>query len=164
MKVESVARVIRALNGAGVEYLVVGGLAVNAWNFVRPTKDMDLVIRLTETNLKCAFAALSDLGYLRTQHVTAEEMANPAKRREWRESKGMVCLKLWSDRFPDLPIDVFIEEPFDFNREKARAMPHTLSGEKVPVVTLGTLLRMKRAAGRSRDLEDVRALGDLYNL
>ncbi len=37
-------------------------------------------------------------------------------------------------------------------------------GIEAPVVTLGALLRMKQAAGRPQDLEDIRALTDLYGL
>ena len=38
--------IVRALNTAAVEYLIVGGLAVNAQGFVRSTRDVDLVLKL----------------------------------------------------------------------------------------------------------------------
>lgn len=156
---------VKALNESSVEYLVVGGLAVNAWNFVRPTKDVDLVIRLRQDNLERALSALTKIGYRPFQPVTAQEMADPETRRIWRETKGMLVLKMWSDAHRDTPLDVFIEEPFDFNREYARAKPHELAaGLEVRVVTLGTLLKMKEQAGRPHDLEDIRMLRDLYNL
>ena len=44
MEVRSVEAILRALNAAEVEYLIVGGLAVNAHGFVRLTRDVDLVL------------------------------------------------------------------------------------------------------------------------
>jgi len=44
MEVRSVEAIVRALNTAEVEYLIVGGLAVNAHGFVRLTRDVDLVL------------------------------------------------------------------------------------------------------------------------
>jgi hypothetical protein len=165
MKLDSLQEVIRTLNEAQVAYLLVGGLAVNAWNFVRPTKDIDLVIGLGALNLGRALSARAAIGYGPPQPITAAEMADPERRRHWRESKGMVVLKMWSDHHRDTPVDVFIEEPFEFNKEYARAKPHEIAeGIEAPVVALGTLLRMKEAAGRPQDLEDIRALTDLYGL
>ena len=45
MKSDSVEQVARALNGAGVPFIVVGGLAVVAHGYGRYTEDLDLVIR-----------------------------------------------------------------------------------------------------------------------
>lgn len=47
---------------AGVEYAVVGGVAVNAHGFVRNTRDLDIFIRPTEDNAQAAFRALASLG------------------------------------------------------------------------------------------------------
>lgn len=44
MEVRSVEAIVRALNDASVQYLIVGGLAVNAHGYERFTKDVDLVI------------------------------------------------------------------------------------------------------------------------
>jgi hypothetical protein len=51
MEVRSIEAIVRALNGAGVEYLIVGGLAVNAHGYERFTKDVDLVIGLERENI-----------------------------------------------------------------------------------------------------------------
>ena len=41
MEVRSVESIVRTLNDAQVDYLIVGGLAVNAHGFVRLTQDVD---------------------------------------------------------------------------------------------------------------------------
>lgn len=165
MKLSSLETIARSLNAAGVEYLVVGGLAVNAHGFVRPTKDIDLVIRLTDSNLSNALPALEGAGYRPYQHVQASDLANPVQREKWQTEKGMVVLKFWSDSHPETPLDVFVEEPFDFSKEYARAKPQTVAENcEVNVVALGTLLRLKRKAGRARDLIDIEQLEQLHGL
>jgi len=77
MKLNSAEQIFRALNGAGVQYLVVGGLAVNAHGYLRFTKDIDFVVQLLPENIKQAFAALGTLGYRPNVPVTGEQFADP---------------------------------------------------------------------------------------
>ena len=51
-----------AFHKAGVEYAVVGGIAVNAHGFHRNTRDLDVFIRPTLKNAEAAFQALQELG------------------------------------------------------------------------------------------------------
>lgn len=44
-------RVIRSLNEAGVEYVVVGGVAVNVHGLVRATEDLDLFVKPDAENI-----------------------------------------------------------------------------------------------------------------
>ena len=51
-----------ALTEAKVQYAVVGGVAVNAYGYIRATQDLDIFIRPTIENAKAAFAAFQELG------------------------------------------------------------------------------------------------------
>jgi hypothetical protein len=51
MEVRSVEAIVRALNDAKVQYLIVDGLAVNAHGYERLTVDLDLVIGLSRDNI-----------------------------------------------------------------------------------------------------------------
>jgi len=55
-------RVVGALNGAGVGYVIVGGIAVAAHGVVRATRDLDLVPEPAASNLSLLADTLSDLG------------------------------------------------------------------------------------------------------
>ncbi len=159
MEVHSIESILRALNAAGVEYLVVGGLAVNAHGFVRLTRDVDLVFRLTPGNAANGLRALLDIGYRMAIPERPEAFADADTRERWRRGKNMIVLKLWSDEHRRTPIDVFIYEPFSFVPEIARAVWLELSpGVSAPVVALDTLLEMKRVAGRPQDLLDIEEL------
>lgn len=52
MKLTSCEAIFRALNEAGVRYLLVGGLAVNAHGYLRFTKDVDLTIDIEYLRMK----------------------------------------------------------------------------------------------------------------
>jgi hypothetical protein len=164
MKLESVKAVVEALAGAQARYLVVGGLAVVAHGYVRYTKDVDLVIQLVPDNIRRAMAALERLGYRPAVPVPIEEFADPASRGRWIREKGMTVFQLWSDAHRETPIDVFVAEPFDFDREYEAALRKPLFGRlEVRVVSLPTLIRMKEAVGRPEDRIDVEHLRQMLD-
>jgi hypothetical protein len=159
MKLASFEAIVRALNGAGVRYLVAGGLAVNAYGYLRFTKDVDLVIELEPDNIERAFAALAALGYKPSVPVTAAQFADRETREGWIRNKGMQVLQLWSDTHRETPIDIFVREPFPFDEEYEKALVKPLYGElEVRFVTIPTLIRLKQAAGREQDRIDIEHL------
>jgi len=80
MEVRSVEAIVRALNTAEVEYLIVGGLAVNAHGYERLTQDVDLVIGLAPNNIVRGLRALSEIGYRMPIPITQEQFVNPSNR------------------------------------------------------------------------------------
>ncbi len=75
----------------------------------------------------------------------------------------MKVLKFWSDQHRDTPLDGFIDEPFDFSREFAAAAVHeSTPGLPIHIVSLATLLVLKREAGRPEDLADIDELNLLH--
>ncbi len=159
MKLDSVEKIFRALNTAGVQYLVAGGLAVNAHGYLRFTKDVDFVIRLLPENIRRAFVAFEGLGYRPNVPVTGEQFADAEQRQRWIEEKGMQVLQLWSDAHRETPIDIFVTEPFPFGAEYQRALVKPLYGEiEVRFVSIPTLIKMKEVAGRPQDRIDIENL------
>ena len=162
MEVRSIETIVKTLNDAKVKYLIVGGVAVVAHGYERFTRDLDLVIGLERKNILRGLRALMAIGYQMRIPVTPEQFADPALRESWRREKNMVVLQLWSDAHRRTPIDVFVYEPFDFARELTRAMRVPVFGdESAAIVSYDTLLKLKKAAGRSQDLLDVEKLRKL---
>jgi hypothetical protein len=114
VEISGAEAVFDALNRAGVAYLVVGGLAVNAHGYVRMTMDIDLVIALNRENILKAMYALDETSFKPAVPITPEQFADPANRKRWLEEKEMRVLKLWSDQYRLSPVDIFVYEPFDF--------------------------------------------------
>lgn len=156
MEVNSVEAIISALNHAGVRYAVVGGLAVNAHGFERMTHDIDLVLELKQENCSRALNALLDLGYQPAIPEPAESFLSSEKRDFWHREKNMIVFKLWSDRHRRTPIDIFIFEPFPFEEEYERCLNVDVAeGVSARIVSLETLLTMKRDANRPQDIQDL---------
>ncbi len=159
MEVRSVEAIARALNEAQIQYIVVGGLAVNAHGYERFTHDVDLVIGLETENITRALKTLIAVGYTPAIPISPEEFANVENREMWRIEKSMLVLKLWSDEHRRTPLDVFIYEPFDFAAEWARTVRVSLCETvEIPVLCYESLIKMKIEAGREKDLLDVSAL------
>lgn len=151
--------IARAMGEAGVRFLIVGGVAVNLHGHLRYTKDLDLVIGLEPENLKKGLRILAGLGYRPKLPVDIEDFANPQVREDWVTRRNMLVFQLWCDERRELPVDVFVTEPFDFDaawREARRRVNE--EGVEFPVLDLRRLERMKREAGRPKDLEDAEAL------
>lgn len=162
MKLASVEAITRALNDARVPFIVVGGLAVNAHGYGRVTQDIDVVLKLEPATVRAAFGALASLGYAPRVPVTADGFADPAQRARWIAEKGMTVLNFHSERHRETPVDVFVTEPFDFDREYGLALVEELA-PSVPlrIVRLETLVRLKEDAARPQDLADVAELRSL---
>ena len=159
MEVRSVETIVRSLNAAKVQYLIVGGLAVNAHGFVRLTRDVDIVLHLEPANAERGLSALLAAGWQLAIPEQPAAFADAALRERWRTEKNLIVLKLWSDVHRRTPIDVFVYEPFDFAAEWARAERLEICpGVLAPVVSLATLLEMKKTAGRPQDLQDIEEL------
>ena len=159
MKLASIEAIVRALNGADVPFLVVGGLAVVAHGYGRQTIDLDVVIRLDADVVHRAFQALESLGYRPRVPITADGLSDATQRIQWIEEKGMTVLNFHSDEHGETPIDILVAEPFDFGDEFHSALVQELAaGVPVRFVRLRTLLAMKVRAGRPQDLADIAEL------
>ena len=159
MKLDSLEAIFRALNDAGVRYLVAGGLAVNAHGYLRYTKDVDFVLHLESGNIERALSALGTLGYRPALPVAASQFADPEQRESWIRDKGMRVFQLWSDEHVETPIDIFVDEPFPFDEEYGRALTKPLYGTiEVRFVSIPTLIRMKEEADREQDRIDIEHL------
>ncbi|MFP3939511.1 MAG: nucleotidyl transferase AbiEii/AbiGii toxin family protein [Thermoanaerobaculia bacterium] len=158
--VGEIERVLAALERAGVRYLVVGGVAVVLHGFLRTTADLDLVVHLEPDNVRRALNALTELGYHPRAPVPPESFADPETRKRWIRDKNLRVFSFWSEAGP-LEVDLFVEEPFDFEDVFRRAVRVPLKGIEVSVVPRRDLIALKRAAGRALDQEDVQRLQEL---
>ena len=155
MKLADVEAILRALNDAGAQYLIVGGLAVVAHGYVRYTADVHIVLHPERENILRAMNALEAIGYQPLVPVEATDFADEAVRRSWIEEKNMRVFQMRNHNRDATAIDVFVEEPFSFQEEYANALWSEISGIRVPFVSYDALMRLKREAGRPHDLVDI---------
>ena len=152
--------IIRALNNAGVRYLAVGGIAVNAYGHRRFTADIDLALAMASENLEKAVRALESLNYRPLVPVRLHDLVDESKRREWIETKHAVVLNLIGPRADDPRVDIMLQPPFHFDEEWERSEVDQSTGQDtcVRIVSLPTLIAMKTGTGRAKDLDDLEQL------
>ncbi len=129
--------------------------------YLRTTLDLDLVLQLAPENLERALKAFAALDFRPQAPVPLSAFADPGNRESWRREKNMTVFSLWRPEYPGFAVDLFVEEPFDFDAVYRRALKVQLEGMQATVVSREDLIEMKRATGRARDLDDVAALSDL---
>ena len=102
--------VFRKLDEEAVRYVVIGGVALVLYGVIRLTADLDLFVGMGGSNLKKFLKAMKDLGYKPKMPVIPEDFANPEKRREWKQQKGMKVFSFYHPAQPMKLIDSFVIE------------------------------------------------------
>jgi predicted nucleotidyltransferase len=146
------------LEGAGVRFVVVGGVAVVIHGHARLTADLDLVLDLDPDNVRRTMAALDARGFRPVLPVKAADFADEATRRDWVETRNLQVFSLVDPANPTVTVDLFAREPIPFHELWLRAEVIELRGQPIRIASLQDLIRMKRAASRPQDLTDIREL------
>jgi hypothetical protein len=148
--------VIQALSRRGARFAVAGGFACLAHGVVRVTLDLDLVIEMSDANLTVLWDALGELGFSTQQPVVRHDVVSAARLARLAEAKGMQALSWVHGRQPYLIVDLLLGDAFHGSLERSHEIE--LFGILVPVIDREELIRLKRSAGRDKDLVDVREL------
>ena len=141
---ETLRRITGRLNGLGIPYAVVGGLAMFAHGFRRFTEDVDLLV--TRESMNRVIAELEGLGYVKPFQASTTKLRDA--------STGVQIEFLITGGFPGdgKPKPVAFPDPADVSVEMGGAR----------YVGLPTLLELKLASGtaahRMKDLGDVQEL------
>jgi len=154
----------RALDRDQVRYLLVGGLAINIYGVERATMDVDLMLALDGENLQKFFKTADSLGLQPVLPVKLSDLMNPAKLREWIETKHMLAFALRS-REPAAPtVDILVKPNVGFDEAYARRQERELAGFKVALASVDDLIALKTGTGREHDASDIVALRRLREL
>jgi predicted nucleotidyltransferase len=145
---ELLARLIEA----DVQFVLVGGLAVNAWGYLRATRDVDFVPDPNPENLARLNSLLTDLDG--KVDVDGKLLGGSAISTFLRTGdRTLVATRLGQvdvlQGLPQVP-------PFAALEEEAKDVD--LDGLVVRVCSLEHLIQMKRSSERARDREDLAAL------
>lgn len=146
---------IRRLAAAEVQFVIVGGIAANVHGALRTTLDLDVVYGRNRANLQRLAAALAPIApYLR-----GAPPGLPFSLTSDTLERGLNFTLTTAEGDLDLLGEVAGGGDFERLREASDAID--LEGHTVLVVSLPTLIALKRAAGRGKDRE---ALAELEAL
>ena len=137
--------VLAALNRARVRYLLIGGVASVLHGVPRTTTDIDLALDPARENIARALRALKKVGLVPDTESIDDIVAQGGV----TASNGLEV-----DLLTSLPIGTFADlwrrrKPFRYGRIRSFA------------VSKADQIRLLRAAGRKKDLEDADYLGSL---
>ena len=138
------ALVLRALDRRRVDYVLIGGLAVQAHGHVRTTQDVDVYPAGDAANLERLAAALADLD------------ARP--RRSGAKALSATPTHILETVAGGLDVHNRPPGAAPWAQVRSRAMMVEVAGVSVAVAGRDDLIAMKRAAGRPIDRGDVIAL------
>lgn len=143
---------VRILADAGVEYVVVGGVAANIHGALRTTVDLDIAYSRSAANIERLATALAPYTpYLRG--------APPGLPFTWDEATIQRGLNFTlTTTLGDLDLLGEVTGGGRYEELVQRAEPIELEGRRCWVVTLATLIALKRATGRPKDLAAIAEL------
>ena len=144
--------VIRAFERAQVDYVLIGGVAVNLHGIVRATEDIDFFVRPEAKNIERLKLALRSLwNDPEIDEIRLEDFeAYPTLR--------------YGPPEDELVIDILTSLGTAFRFEDLVAETLTVEGVPVRVATPATLVRMKQNTIRPIDKADAAALARIYRL
>jgi predicted nucleotidyltransferase len=135
---------LKFLTEEKVEYLVVGGMAVNYHGYHRSTGDLDIWVAVSPQNQESLARALKRFGFS-DQAVSRRPILEKPK-----------FLRIGQ---PPLRVEIHSEiSGCSFEDCLTRAEHCVISGLDVPFISLADLRKNKLAAGRTKDLADLEEL------
>jgi predicted nucleotidyltransferase len=143
---------LKRLTAGGVDYVVIGGVAVALQGYGRATKDLDIVYATDPANLDALGAVLMAAG-ARLRGIP-EDIPFVPDGRTLRRTQILTLDTV--DGGLDLLVDPSGAPPYETLRGRSEMVDY--EGLQIRVVGLEDLLSMKRAASRPQDLADVEAL------
>ncbi len=135
---------IRLLNRHRVKYVVVGGYAVAFHGYARYTGDIDFFVENSVTNANALQRVFKDFGFDNP----------PPDSALFQEDRRIVRIG-----FPPMRVEVTNHiDGVTFNDCFSNRVKSRVGGIQVPFIDLERLRQNKSAAGRPKDLEDLRRL------
>ncbi|MDO8925768.1 MAG: hypothetical protein Q7U94_02515 [Sideroxyarcus sp.] len=153
-----VAELLRSLSEAEVQYVLVGGIAVQLHGYMRSTFDVDLVLAMNDANLVRFIGVARQLGLTPSIPVTIDSLRDARQIEQWYREKGMLAFALREPQTGGGVVDVLVRPEVPFEQLLENAVEGELFELKVPIACIDDLLTMKRSANRPKDRLDIEAL------
>ncbi len=144
---ENFSDILRALNEAAAEYLLVGAYAMAVHGCPRATGDIDIWVRPTSANAERVWQALR-VFRAPLSRVTPTDFATPNN--------------VYQIGLPPQRIDILTSvSGVEFEAAWAERMEFRLDNLQIPVISLTHLIVNKLATGREKDLLDTKLLASI---
>lgn len=154
----------KAMNDAGIRYLVVGGVAVNLHGYSRFTGDLDVLVALDALNLDRLGHLMEERGFVQRLPIDVRLLSDKKQVQQWITDKGLTAYTFIDAKLPQFSLDVLAGASLDFDTFEQHKAVITAEDLPIPVISIDDLIGMKRRANRQKDIEDIAALLELKGL
>ena len=149
---------LQALSSDSVEFVVVGGMAVQLHGYMRMTYDIDLVLAMSDSNLERFIEVAKHFGLTPVIPVPIDSLKNSALLEQWHREKGMLAFALREPGVGGFVVDVLVRPDVSYEALAAQAVQGQMFSHSVRIASIDHLLEMKRIANRPKDQLDIVAL------
>ncbi len=156
-----ITELLQSLADAQVDYVLVGGLAVQLHGFLRATVDIDLVLAMNDANLDRFIGVAKQFGLQPVAPVSIDSLKNAQQIDQWHREKGMLAFALREPQVGGSVVDVLVRPDVSFDKLLAGAVRGALLGRQVMIASIDDLIAMKKAANRPKDQLDIAALAKI---
>ena len=148
----------RELQKHEVQYLVVGGIAINLHGVERATMDVDLVLAMDDSNLQRFLAAARALQLQPSLPVPLEALCDTRQIDEWVREKRLIafCLRPPSKTAPS--IDIIVRPKVSFEMMYRNRIEKDVGSVRFQLASVDDLIALKTDTGRKQDASDIVAL------
>jgi hypothetical protein len=148
----------RALEEERVEYVVVGGLAINLHGVERATMDVDLVLAMDDGNLRRFLNAATKLKLKPSLPVSIESLCNATQLDAWVRERHPIAFSL-QPASPNVPtVDIILRPAVPFEQMYRNRIEKDVGDVRLSLASIDDLISLKTGTGRKRDASDVEAL------
>ncbi len=151
------------LNRHNVDYVVIGGVALQAHGHVRTTQDLDVVVAWTPANMDRLAAALRDLG-AQLRGVDADLLGIDLGSPEQLYAGGNFLLHTRHGDLDVFSVDDTPGAPQTYEQLRERAIAVDARGIRLLIAHPEHLIPMKTAASQFRDRPDAKRRQDLDDI
>ena len=149
---------LQVLSERSVEFVLVGGMAVQLHGYLRMTYDIDIVLAMNDENLERFIEVAKQFGLRPIIPVPIDSLKNSSLIDQWHQEKGMLAFALREPGAGGSAVDVLVRPDVPYERLVAQAVRGRLFGHSVNIASIDHLLEMKRIANRPKDQLDIAAL------
>ncbi len=150
-------KLCKTLNENKIEYAIAGGWAVALHKIPRATFDVDLVLKISSENFINIEKILNQLGLVSQIPVNADQMFK--FRLEYIQNKNLIAWNFVNPLMPSEVVDLILTE----NKSDLEIEIKKIGDCKIPVLSVKSLIQLKKKSNRPQDQEDIKWLQKLIS-
>lgn len=150
--------ILKSLYDNKIEYLIVGGVAVNLHGVPRATFDFDLVISTDKSNILSLIKVLGEGNYIPSLPEDPIQLADPKKVEYWIKEKNLIAFSFYNEKHSHQVVDIIIKHPLDFQEAFKRKLTKPIDDFELYLASIEDIIIMKTESARPKDMKDIEFL------